>query len=275
MSLDLQIQLQDAINGVAEQGYNTLAQIPGIGKITDYLAAKAMLTAVDTLGGDGEIEKITLYHYETVNDSVNAEYSEVPIRGRSQPFVHYASTGTNKISFSGMLVAGIDGLLGLLYTTTKLNDDQNLLKSWLYPAYEGSTVTPPPLLQLNMGNAYQGVKGIIRSLEFTQERPWSIEHLPYIVRVSIDFEILYSFPVDRNHIKTGMRDSGGDVVRGKLGYFKKKATDTWQQAKKIKLPDIGGGWEGIKDAVDFDFGKSTNETSQAPSNPGVRSIFPS
>ena len=233
----------------------------GVSALANFFTAKATLTAIDSiadtdvgklvgfagksLGLGGGPQKVVLYHYEQINDSVSAEYADVTIRGRSQPFVHYVHTGTNKISFEGKLVAGADSLG--LKSANAVWQDALMLKSWMYPSYVDGRVKPPPLLQLDVGTTYQGVKGIIRSLDLTEERPWTLDHLPYVVTVNIEFEILYSTPVDRDHVREGMRDSSQNV-RGRIGYFGEKLGGLYRSGKSILNKDSANDvWGNVKE----------------------------
>jgi hypothetical protein len=192
----------------------------------EWLTAKAIISEKDNLDN-----KVTLYHYEDISDNVSADYSEVDIRGRSQPYVHYVKTNQNKIVFTSKLVAGLSQF-GIFSTAADVNRAVLRLKSWLYPSYLGNTVSPPPMLYLQAGNLYQGLPGLVRSVDFTYERPWNMEHLPLIVTVNIDFEVLYSSPVDRQHVSRGMSDSTLST-KGKLGYYLGKAGDLKDKVMSI------------------------------------------
>ena len=204
----------------------------GVELLSEFLTAKATLTAVDTLdaprglgrvgelfGLEGGPEKVVLYHYSQISDAIGAEYSEIQIRGRSQPFLNYVRTNTNKINFEAKLVAGAD--VAGLTSPDDVWRNALLLKSWLYPTYKDNQVEAPPVLQLDVGTLYQGVRGIIRSLDLQAERPWTIDHKPYVVTANIEFEIFYSKPVDRSHIREGMRDTGA-TSNNRVGYLAEK-----------------------------------------------------
>jgi hypothetical protein len=230
----------------------------GVALVSQLLTAKATLTAIDsieraevlgrvgrTLGLGSPPEKVVLYHYENISDNTSADYSEVDIRGRSQPFVTYAKTNANKISFEGKLVAGAD--VAGLTSPSAVFQDMLMLKSWLYPRYKEDSIEPPPLLQLDVGSVYQGVPGLIRSLDIVMERPWTLDHLPYIATVTIEFEILYSQPVDRDHVREGMRDSGVEA-RGRFGYLTEKLGRARTAAGNIfKNETYTGVWGSVKD----------------------------
>jgi hypothetical protein len=146
-----------------------------------------------------------------MNDSVQAEYADTPIRGRSQPYVHYTGTGTNKISFAAKLVGGVE-MLSFFSGHEDVWVDAMRMKSWLYPLYstrDAGPMQPPPKLVLNAGAIYRDVPGIIRGLDMRLSRPWNWDHMPLIIDVTIEFEILYTKPIDRAHILAyGMTDYG-------------------------------------------------------------------
>lgn len=158
---------------------------------------------------DAQQKSVTLFHYTEITESLAAEYAETTIRGRSQPYLHYANTGINTISFTAKLVAGAQQL-DFFHTAEDVWADVMRLKSWLYPDYtQKPQVIPPPTLVLVAGDAYRGVPGIIRSLDFTHMVPFTWDLYPMIVDVSITYEILYTEPVSREHfIDNGMTDSG-------------------------------------------------------------------
>jgi len=173
---------------------------------------KGMMSGIDTIKGAVGIGKldnngVTLYHYTDITDSVEAEYADTPIRGRSQPYIHYTGTGTNKVSFTAKLVAGGD-TMALFHTADDMIRSVNTIKSWVYPLYPKDGATqPPPTLILDAGDLYRGVPGIIRSANFVYQQPWTFKHLPMIIDVNIEFEIVFTTPVDRDHIRVnGMTD---------------------------------------------------------------------
>lgn len=196
---------------------------------------------------------VTLFHYEEVSDSVSAEYAETPIRGRSQPYIHYTGTGTNKITFTAKLTTGVDQY-SLFQSTDDIIKAINLIRSWVYPEYPlDGPMKPPPTLALIAGDLYRGVPGIIRTAGFTHQRPFNWYHIPMIVDVAIEFEVIYSRPVDRVHIRdNGMTDFGGN----------KQPTTTFlgKQAQKVRQVFTG------VDATDVDRAKSA---FTKPTSPGA------
>lgn len=157
------------------------------------------------------VKAVTLYHYEEVSDTVSAEYAETPIRGRSQPYIHYTGTGTNKITFTAKLTTGVDQY-SLFQSTDDVIKAVNLIRSWVYPEYPlDGPMEPPPTLALIAGELYRGVPGIIRTAGFIHQRPFNWYHIPMIVDVAIEFEVIYTKPVDRKHIReNGMTDKADD-----------------------------------------------------------------
>lgn len=133
----------------------------------------------------------TILHFQLMPDSVsetkNALYTEIPIVGRSLPQVGYASSSSRSMGLELQFVAlEKEGK----YTVDWVKQQVRWLESKTYPRYINNFTFPPPKLLLVVGNVI-GVQCVMLSCSTNWMGPWAIngpDASPFRATVNIQLQ---------------------------------------------------------------------------------------
>lgn len=156
-------------------------------------------------GGAGELggDRIIFKYYQPITDSVEAEYDEVGVRGRSEPYVFYTQTGPNTYNFDIRLAASADEADE--GSTRRLWSDYLFLKSFQYPDYGPGNVgpvSPPRQVIIRLGTTFRH-RGVIKSPSFTLLEPYDELGYPYLIDCQFVFRVINDRPLSFRDIRSG------------------------------------------------------------------------
>jgi hypothetical protein len=161
---------------------------------------------IDPDATGGEINRVKFLYYQDIENSIEATYDEVGVRGRSEPHPFYLETGPDIYTFDIKLVASVnesdDG------STSKIHNDYLFIKSFQYPDYgiaASGPIRPPRQAIITIGRWFNK-KGIIKSPSFVFHAPYSSEGFPQSIDVRFTFRVTNTIPLDMTDIRTGFFD---------------------------------------------------------------------
>jgi hypothetical protein len=173
---------------------------------------------------------------DTISESKNAVYNEVPILGRSLPLLGYSHSSSRQMGLSLQFVS--------LNRTGKYSPQWVLhqvrwLESKVYPAYDNGYAFPPPRLIVVVGNAI-GMQCTMSSVSTTWLGPWTLDNQDGAAGV-----FAYRAQVDCQFTEFGENDSRGypfDTTDAKNGDNQIYTDGTGSQYVDIPLSiSVGGG----------------------------------
>jgi len=103
---------------------------------------------------------------DEVSESYSAEFEDVPIMGRSSPYVSYSLGGPKEISLS--LILHDDYCIG-----GNILDTVNKFKALAYPNYEDQVIEPPKCF-LRIGDFIK-LLGVCSSVDVSWEKPIRVD----------------------------------------------------------------------------------------------------
>jgi hypothetical protein len=109
---------------------------------------------------------------EVITDTKSANYSEIPILGRSIPFLGYANSSSRAIGLSLQFVALNREGQGQ-YTPTWVRQQVSWLESKVYPVYADGFTFPPHRLLLSIAESV-GMQVVMTSCSTSWTYPWAV-----------------------------------------------------------------------------------------------------
>ena len=159
---------------------------------------------------------------ESFGESKSANYDQIPILGRSLPYLGYANSSSRATSLTMQFHA-----LGDPYTPQWVVQQVRFLESLVYPDYEGGFAYPPHRVMLVMGEAMGMVCVATNVTTGWLGHPWKVsgtEAYPFGVDVTIDLlewgmnEDEYGHPHDVDQARAGTSSNSENnsmgIVRG-------------------------------------------------------------
>lgn len=133
-------------------------------------------------------KELRFYAPITVSESVPVSWSSpATILGRSVPILGYDSTGPRSLAIDLELYAGEYYRPGIVNTDNDpvgtLHKDLDFLKSLEYPDYSASTIEPPPIVLLSIGETLK-IRGVISNLSISHNKPYDNRNRSMYVSVS-------------------------------------------------------------------------------------------
>jgi len=149
-------------------------------------------------------ERMSFKYFRPLSEDVAAEYEDVGIRGRSEPFSFYAQTGPDMWAFELKLMASVDQNDG--GNPRRAYDDYLFLKSFQFPDYGpgfAGPVKPPPQAIITVGSFFRK-KGEIRQPRFTFNFPLDENGFPHSIDASFTFRVINDLPLDFRDVRRGL-----------------------------------------------------------------------
>lgn len=132
---------------------------------------------------------ISFVYYSGLGNSVEAQYTEENVRGRSEPHDFYQFTSADVYNLSIQLVASY--MEGDNRTAKDVHKDYLFLKSFQFPDYGENNIGPvkkPHEVIIKIGNYFRG-EGTIRTPRFNLDSIVDEDGYPYVVGCEFTFKI--------------------------------------------------------------------------------------
>ena len=137
----------------------------------------------------GHVTSMDFLYFGPITNNVAAEYSEEPVRGRSEPHPFYSGTGEDTYSFSIKLMASVDQGDG--GTPLKAWNSYLYLKSFQFPDYGENNqgpIRPPRQCIISIGKLFRK-RGIIKQPSFSFNPPYDADGYPHSIDCSFTFRV--------------------------------------------------------------------------------------
>lgn len=138
---------------------------------------------------------------DAISESKSAQYNEIPVIGRSLPYLAYSSSTARTISLSLAFVALNREGSGGKYTTTWVKEQVRWLESKVYPEYLDGFTFPPHMLHIVIGSVI-GLQAVMVSCTTTWTGPWDVTSdlaRPFRAMVDCSFQEAGKNDDDMNH----------------------------------------------------------------------------
>ena len=153
-------------------------------------------------------QKVTFDTWPSVKDQKTANWSLVPVIGRSEPIPIYQSSEARRFGLNLRMVAS-DSQKTLPATDEVFEMKQRLdfLKSLTYPQRIGRFNTHPPLVWVIVGD-HINVKGFVNSCVINYvDVPWDIDEdgaatNPLVADVALQVTVVNDFTVDSQSVRS-------------------------------------------------------------------------
>jgi len=111
---------------------------------------------------------------EQINETIETNYNEITIIGRSSPIQGYSDTGARTVSFDLTFVATeLDAANEVDAIRRQVFEKMRFLQSFAFPEYDGNVMKPPHRIQIIIGS-FLNIVGILQSVPLVWRAPYGI-----------------------------------------------------------------------------------------------------
>lgn len=152
-------------------------------------------------------KRVTFDTWPTTKDQKSANWSLIPVIGRSEPIPIYQSSEARRLAVTLRMVAS-DSQKTLPATdeVEEMKKRLDFLKSLTYPQRVGRFNTHPPLVWVIIGD-HINVKGFINSCNISYiDVPWEIDEAgaathPMVADVAMEVTVVNDFTIDAETVR--------------------------------------------------------------------------
>ena len=143
----------------------------------------------------------------SIRDSKNAVYNDIPIIARSVPVKNYSYSGARTISFTLEFFASPEAGPSTIFSPLIIKTRIDALRALVYPDYSGFIVKPPPrcIVMVGLQLAFMGICKSV-NVNYSNQSPWDLFPVVLAHHATIDltFEEALNIPLSNTEVRLGL-----------------------------------------------------------------------